>query len=356
MAAALVGRQSGTGAFTPKLRLCFLETRRGLPYAATWNATFDTPDGASWTVCLDAVTGYIPYWQRFPPSHDNDAGSALVPRIAPERAVTIALEFVEHDVDLPGRMRVRPYEDPPLECQHWYAVGWEHVLDATSGCIGPVDLGVFVDHQTGEVLGVQMPWSGPVLVPTRPVLDRRHAVEIATRYAPLDTEQYMINRTKLRLAVDEYGVQRLVWECYQLPEPGAFMFGVVVDAQSGEPLRLDVPLGAPAYPLRRVELPRRVSARVASGPMLATSLLWPHLFRTGLWVRAEHLRAVEGVRVDVDRKAVSVRLGDRVISGTELGARYRDYGWWVPLRQAARVLGWRVEWLNAKKEAAIYTR
>ncbi|NLH99958.1 MAG: hypothetical protein GX446_10775, partial [Chthonomonadales bacterium] len=82
----------------------------------------------------------------------------------------------------------------------------------------------------------------------------------------------------------------------------------------------------------------------------------PVLGREGLWLRAEHLRAVDGVEVDVTREGVTVHHSGRTIGGTDLGARWRDYGWWVPLRQVAKALGWRVDWNNAKKEAVIRVR
>jgi len=353
-ARALVARQSGAGA--GRLGLCYLECSPGLPYAAEWTATFETPDGDNWTVGVDGVSGSITLWQRFPLSHNTDSSTSPSPRVSPEEASAIARRFVE---DYPGLLTdtpLRAYDEPPLECQHWYAIGWVHVLDPWSGCIGPVDAGVFVDHQTGEVLGMQIPWRGPLLVPTRPAVNQSQAVRIARWYAPLDPERYGFNRAILRLAVDGHGVQRLTWECCQLPEPGSFMFGVVVDAQSGAPLRLNVPFGATKFAMRKVKLPARASVRLEPGGRPMTTQLAPPVFRAdGLWVRAEHLRAVDGVRVEADRSAVTARLGDIVLKGKQLRAEWRDYGWWVPLRHVAKLLGWRVDWNNAKKEATIRT-
>jgi hypothetical protein len=38
-----------------------------------------------------------------------------------------------------------------------------------------------------------------------------------------------------------------------------------------------------------------------------------------------------------------------------LGGFRKDNGWWVPLRPAARALGWQVRWDAKKREAVILT-
>lgn len=328
---------------------------RPLPYGVEWSVTLETEGGYTWTVGLDGISGTIISWHRSTPSEDDYLTGWPTPRITAEEAREIAGKFLQDNLDLLPATNLQPYEEPPLQCQLWYAVGWTQVLDVVSGCIGPVDVGVFVDHQSGDVVGMQMPWRGRVLLPTRPSLSRGQAMRVAQVYLPRDPRFYRIRRMILRLAVDSYGVQRLTYECFQDPDPQ--VYGVTIDAHTGEPLLIHVPMGRAKDPLRNVSLPRSCTVRQEpGGSLLGTDLAPPVLRRGELRIRAEHLRAVDGVGVDVDRTGVTVRAGDRVVNGKELGARYEDYGWWVPLRRAATVLGWRVEWNSAKKEAVVHVR
>jgi hypothetical protein len=71
-----------------------------------------------------------------------------------------------------------------------------------------------------------------------------------------------------------------------------------------------------------------------------------------LWIRVELLRGF-GARVQVDKKGAEVSWGDKTITGTEVGVKWRDYGWWVPLRRTASALGWQVEWRPGVREVVL---
>jgi hypothetical protein len=249
----------------------------------------------------------------------------------------------------------------PRKGQMSYLWGWDEVVNTSTGALGPPELCVEVSDQVPEVITFWRPPQAPIVVSTWPSLGRAEMLAIARRFAILDPARFPVNRLTLRVQMDDHGSQRLVWECLQVlsvsVETGVEMYGVVHDAHTGEPLYPIAPFGSSKRPMRKVELPRRASVKLEpDGRSITTPLVPPVVDATGIWLRVEHLRAVEGVRVDVHRQRVTIRRGDRVFDGKELGARYRDYGWWAPLRQAARLLGWRVEWLHAKKEAVIYTK
>jgi len=325
-----------------------------------WSINLRTSDGRHHGLQVDALTGTVLSWCRYRPERVDSANEPR-PVITLEESREVAEKFAadKHPAFATGRWVCAL--GSRSKGQMSYLWGWDEVVDASSGALGPPELCVEVSDQAPEVIAFSRPPQAPITVSTRPSIGRAEMLAIARRLAILDPARFPINRLTLRVQVDDYGAQRLVWECLQVLsvdlEAGVEMYGVVHDAHTGEPLYPIAPFGGSKHRVRTVPFPRRASVKIApGGRAMATQLAPPVVNATGLWLRAEHLRAVEGVRVDVSGETVSVRLGDRVVSGTDLGARYRDYGWWVPLRQAARVLGWRVEWLNAKKEAAIYTR
>jgi len=45
----------------------------------------------------------------------------------------------------------------------------------------------------------------------------------------------------------------------------------------------------------------------------------------------------------------------KVVPGASVGATFRNYGWWVPLRRTALALSWQVEWLPLTQEAIVQT-
>lgn len=331
--------------------------------AATWVIDVRQADGVLATVYVDSGTGHVWGWRRFP-AHQSQTGMddpTPEPKVTLSAAREIALAYArEAGVDLSNPLW-RPTLATDQRGQFNYVFGWDPVLDSASGALGPIDLRVEVDFQTGEVTGFYEPWPGPIVVTTRPSLPRSAIAAIARRFAILDPNLHPVNRIDLRVAMDRFGAQRLVWECHQVVEDrgadGVLCYTVVYDAHTGEPLYCSVPMAPSNYPQRKIDLPRRVSIVVEpGGRALATALAPPVVDSSGLWVRAEHLRAVEGVRVEVGRQGVSVGCGKLVLSEKVLGARYRDYGWWVPLRHAAKLLGWRTEWLPAKQEAVVYTK
>lgn len=245
-------------------------------------------------------------------------------------------------------------------CQHSYQWSWYRVLDQLTGALAPDDLAIDVSYDTGRIAGVLLPSDRPINVSTRPGVSRAHMLSIARRFALLDPVRYPVNHLILRVAMDDYGGQRLVWECLQVldvsPETGVSMYGVVHDANTGEPLYPIAPFINDGRPRRPIRFPQRAAVILApSGKPIVTQLVPPALDGGVLWVRAEHLRAMDGVRVDVDRNGVRVRSGDRTFTGDRLQARRRDGAWWVPLRSAARTLGWSVTWNAARKEATVHT-
>jgi len=357
VAAAHLGCNVADVAVGPLDMDCF--PRRG----PSWPAEARLADGAIVTVSIDAETGDVWAWRRFP-ANQLQTGLYDPPptvKLSADQARNVAQAYARQAGMDVQTADWRPALATPQRTQFDYVFGWDQVVDPLSGTLGPTDLRVEVDFETGDVTGFYRQWQGPIRVATHPSLGFSDIQAVAPRFAILDPRLHPINCIQLRVAMDTFGVQRLVWECHQIVEDrgldGVLAYTVVFDAHTGEPLYPIAPFGGSKHPMRTVAFPRRADVKIEpGGRAMATQLAPPVVNATGLWLRAEHLRAVEGVRVDVSGETVSVRLGDRVVSGTDLGARYRDYGWWVPLRQAARVLGWRVEWLNAKKEAAIYTR
>jgi len=327
---------------------------------ATWSVDFDLPDGGTISAGVDAVSGEIWAWDLSPGRYRYMSDSGPRPRLSPDEAIQAAIRFVQGAYPAMSRLQLRS-AGRPLACQYTYVVAWNVVVDMAHETLGPTPLVVQIDHQTGDVLGVELPFLPPITVPTRPGIGRAQMLAIARRYALLDPARYPINQIILRVAMDDHGSQRLVWECLQVlgvdPDGGVMMYGVVHDACTGEPLYPIAPFGGGKHSVRQISFPRRCSVLLEPGDKaMTTPLVPPDIRPDGLWVRAEHLRAVDGVRVKVDRNHVSIRAGDRSFAGSDLGAEWRSDGWWVPLRGAAKALGWRVEWDNVKKVAIVHVK
>ncbi|HEU4754134.1 MAG TPA: hypothetical protein VFU47_13575, partial [Armatimonadota bacterium] len=62
-----------------------------------------------------------------------------------------------------------------------------------------------------------------------------------------------------------------------------------------------------------------------------------------------------GARVETDQSGARIAGRDRTMDAAEVGAEYRDYGWWVPLRRTAEALGWRAHWSPRAREAVVDT-
>ncbi|NLH99963.1 MAG: hypothetical protein GX446_10800, partial [Chthonomonadales bacterium] len=293
-------------------------------HGAAWTVSLRSTEGHDNLLVLDADTGRTLQWavcNRQP--YGNEPGE---PVVGPDEARRIASDYASR---LCPSFRTGDWEPAlggtPLRRSDGYQWAWYPVVDTVSGALGPNDLAVDVDFRTGEVIGFLCPYEGPWLIPTQPSIGRAQMLANARRFALLDPLRYPINHVSLRVQMDDYGSQRLVWECLQVldvnVETGVLMYGVVFDAHTGEPLYPIAPIGGGKYPARSVRLPRHASVMLEPGRRaLSTQLCPPVLGREGLWLRAEHLRAVDGVEVDVTREGVTVHHSGRTIGGTDLGA------------------------------------
>jgi hypothetical protein len=236
---------------------------------------------------------------------------------------------------------------------------WHEVLNeyGTEACWW---LMVIVDGTTGKILQFAAP-PDRVAGPTVPHITLEQAVSIAAQFTPNTSPEIPFDEVYLRLSEDKYGIQRLVWElCRNLqvdptdPIPNEIVW---LDAITGEVVRVK-PKGVRSFgggdgsaKLSPLRAPKYV-VRPAVGQPLTPSVP-PLLDKGSLWIRVELLRGL-GARVQIDPKGVEIRAGERTLTGKALGAKLRDYGWWVPLRATARALGWRVDWVSAKREAVVH--
>lgn len=324
-----------------------------------WDVDLDTSDGWRHSVQLDGVTGVVISYSRYRVERP-DSATEPDPLVTLEESRRVADEFAGSRLATfePGRWI--PALGSPRKGQMSYQWAWYEILDPISGAVASSELFLEVSDQTPVVITFWRPPQAPINVSTRPGVSRAHMLSIARRFALLDPVRYPVNHLILRVAMDDYGGQRLVWECLQVldvsPETGVSMYGVVHDANTGEPLYPIAPFINDGRPRRPIRFPQRAAVILApSGKPIVTQLVPPALDGGVLWVRAEHLRAMDGVHVDVDRNGVRVRSGDRTFTGDRLQARRRDGAWWVPLRSAARTLGWSVTWNAARKEATVHT-
>lgn len=327
---------------------------------ASWSVDLRTSDGWRHGVQVDALTGIVLSWAKYG-AEVRDSATEPHPVLTLTESLQVAEAFAAERCAAFATGRWMPALGSPRKGQMSYQWAWDEVVDTRSGALGPSELFVEVSDQAPEVITFWRPAQAPITISTRPSIDRAMTLAIARRFAILNPALCPINHLTLRVQMDEYGSQRLVWECLQVLDvsivTGALAYGVVFDAHTGEPLYPIAPMGGSKHPVRQISFPNRSSVRAEpGGRTMTTALVPPVLDQMGLWLRAEHLRAAEGLHVDADRNHLSVRIGDRTISGEELGAKWRDYGWWVPLRRAAKALGWRVAWNNAKKEAVIFHR
>ncbi|MBM3497011.1 MAG: hypothetical protein FJX72_22220, partial [Armatimonadetes bacterium] len=198
-----------------RLTLVTLDTHCYPARGPSWRVSFDLLDGGEAGAAVDAASGDVWSWHLVPGRHSfTNAGPS--PRMTTEDARLRGGEFVESGYPALRRLRLRPGSEP-LVSQHTYIVGWDVVLDQTTGCMGPTPLIVEVDHQTGDVLGVELPYVAPSWVDTRPAITPTRIAELARRHALLDPNEYPIARVQLRILVDGWGAQRLVYECFQYP-------------------------------------------------------------------------------------------------------------------------------------------
>jgi hypothetical protein len=237
----------------------------------------------------------------------------------------------------------------------YYGYSWQELVGPLDA-VAPWDLRVCVDWFNGEVFSYGRP-TEELRCPVVPDVTLTAAKALAGPHAWLDPVAFPFVG-ELQIHESEFGVQFLVWELRQYPDPQDqpnTFFAVGVNGLTGEVYPPIGPLGGappepgghrprpvPAPPGPLLLVPgRELPIRGADGP----------LRREGrLWLRAEALRAL-GADVWLMRDRLVARQGQRRLTLAKLGAVRRQYGWEVPLRQAAAVLGWEVRWDGKKQQA-----
>jgi hypothetical protein len=284
------------------------------------------------------------------------------PTLTLEQATTIARQFVARCAPDLMRRRWQLAPEQYLRNGRVFNIIWMESF-GSHGAVSSHDMWLKVDGVTGEVLLFVRPPDFTLMAPTQPQITLDQAKRIAAPFKLYDEADVPFNEVWLQVQKDPFGIQRLRWHIRQMPNlvPGTTEenffrkpFGVEIDALTGEIVSFDVPLSA--GPGRVPTPPRRavpIALRLASEPKSFTSYAAPPQMMDGaLWVRAELLRGL-GARVEASPKQVEVRSGDRRVKGGEVGARWKDWGWWVPLRATAAKLGWRVEWMPAQRQAVL---
>jgi hypothetical protein len=300
-----------------------------------------------------ATDGIVIFMHRRRPERSSEE----TPSLSLEEAYNIAANFVR-----------RHY--PPFTKRRWqhepfrysrigneYHFSWQEVLNA-QGVLGPYFVQVTVNGITGDVVNYYVPPERRIIGPTIPQLSYLRALQIARRYAFFDPDAVPFQEVTLQVSENAQGIQWLWWRFNQFPKPDedpTLRFTVLVDAIRGY-VNFDKPLSEIAgIKVPRIPpLPRTIGLRLPSAQgRLLQSPVPPVIQNNNLWIRVELLRGL-GARVQIDPKGVEIRAGERTLSGKALGAKLRDYGWWVPLRATARALGWRVDWVSAKREAVVH--
>ncbi len=232
-----------------------------------------------------------------------------------------------------------------------YEFQWHEVL-SDACALAPWPLIVAVSGYTGRVTWYCAPPDRPVLVPVRPRISRSQAVALARRFLGYPASTVPCRYAFCQVVEDVVGIQALCWVVEVQGDHA------MVDAIAGEFVGIAGRLGAVATHRNRHSSQISLAPTVrfpAGGTKAFASFVSPVVRDGTLLLRAEHLRAVDGLQVAVTKDAVTVVSPDRTISGRDLGATWRDYGWWVPLRKVAGLMGWRVDWNNEKKEAVVHT-
>jgi hypothetical protein len=238
----------------------------------------------------------------------------------------------------------------------YYGYCWQELVGPLDA-VAPWDLRVFVNWFTGDVFNYTRP-TEPINCPLLPEVTLAQAKALAAPHAVLDPVAFPFVG-ELQIHESEFGVQFLVWELRQYPDPQDqpnTFFAVGVNGMTGEVYPPIGPLGGvppeprpnrkpvppPPGPLLRVP-GREQPLRGADGP-----------FRRGggrqLWLRVETLRAL-GAEVWLKGERLALRRAGKLLGPAAVGAVRRQYGWEVPLRQAAGVLGWEVRWDGKKQQA-----
>jgi len=287
-------------------------------------------------------------------SNADSDGRLLPPTIPVAQGRVIAEAFATRMIPTfpQRRWRVTRAED-----HGYYGYSWQELVGPLDA-VTPWDLRVCVDWFNGEVFSYGRP-TEQVTCPLVPEVTQAQAKALAAPHAWLDPAAFPFV-AELQIHESEFGVQFLVWELRQYPDPQDqpnTFFAVGVNGLTGEVYPPIGPLGgAPPEPGARQPRPvppppgpllrvpgREQPIRGADGP----------LRREGkLWLRVEALRAL-GADVWLLPERFVARQGQRRLTPAELGAVRRQYGWEVPLRRAAGVLGWEVRWDGKKQEAGL---
>jgi len=336
---------------------CYDVVRRGDPEVST-------------TYSVRIADGVVvKFWDCRPEDAPDDGynhleGGEKVLPVPVEQADGIAREFASRRYDGFGVRRWYSFPDAwgfsTIRQGPGYEFHWFEVL-SDAGALAPWPLEVSVSGYTGRVTRYVRPPDRPILAPVRPLVSRRQAEAAVLRFIDAAVAPLSVEETWLQVREDVLGVQRLAWFVRPAfgPERARQRMPLfIVDAMSGDVLGwmgefATASGSAPRLPAKSPPSPGiRIGGEEGRG---LGSFVSPALRGGLLWLRAEHLRAVEGVRVDVARDRVTVHIGGKTLNQSDLRAQWRDYGWWVPLRHVAKTLGWRVDWNNAKKEAVIHT-
>jgi len=319
-------------------------------------------DPAQGLYCVQATDGRVKTMFLHNPNADYQPNEEKSPVLSLPEAQAIAEEFARKRY-LPfarGRWQLAP--GFPILVGVEYRFIWYPLLSAY-GTLGPWAFDVTVDGVSGRVVTYAEPPDRPILAPVVPRISLAQAKAIAAPFARYHLALVPFNEVYLQVTEDQWGVQGLAWFLNQCPNPAedpTLYYGVLVDAMTGRIIGFSVPIGSPLRkepPTRAVPpLPKRTVIRLRLGSpqgCLVGSSVAPVIEKGTLWVRAELLRGF-GARVQMEKKGMEIRAGDKTIAGKTIGAKFRDYGWWVPLRRAASALGWQVDWLPLSQEAVVH--
>ena len=78
----------------------------------------------------------------------------------------------------------------------------------------------------------------------------------------------------------------------------------------------------------------------------------PVIEKGEVWTRVEAPRGI-GAEVESAKTKLSVSFGGKSVTNMTAGARYHDFGWWIPLKRTLDALGLQMEWSAENKTATI---
>jgi hypothetical protein len=291
----------------------------------------------------------------FLPTEGDDSRA---PQLTRSEAREIALRFLRERY--PSFFQLRWDEAPEWLLPNGPRFGfhWTRILNAY-GTLAPHGLEIHVDGVDGRVIQMSLPPDRPLNCSVVPRVTAAQALQIASRYAPVDVAVLPFHDWQLKVWEDHYGINRLVWLLHQRPQwerDPSYRYSVAVDAHSGQFLERQLPLSQPSKPLRPVPaLPAPAAVIVTGGGAKLQPSIAPVVQSGVLWVRVEALRGL-GAVVQADGRGVEIVVGERRLCGSAAGAERRGLGWWVPLRRVSESLGWRVEWRHKTREAVVFTQ